>query len=463
MMFYQKKHMIIAWLFISGLLLGSVTGCGRSGERDTLFVRYAFDGDVLDRVGNRHAECKSFVKYVNGPVGLAIDLDGAKDYVQLPTGLFDTDDLTITAWIKWDGGSQWQRIFDFGDSQSSMYLTPRSGDDQLSFAIRSGNKSIQQLRAGSFPVDEWIHIALVLNGDIGMLYLNGAVASIENIYMNPSDINCVNNYIGKSQWSNPLFSGCVDDFRIYHCALSGANIAEIYGNLTQYPAMTNDSTPPSSVSSSSVAGAEGLIAYYKFEGADGKSEVYDSIGDNHGIASGNLEYRDGISGKALVFDGYSTYVRLPLDLSNVDDITIATWFYVEQGGRTWARVFDFGNGTSQCMHTTILDNSGRMSFYIWKGSLDNLEGLHTYPAVGNAWTHIAVRLESDTGSFFVNGKMVHTGKVFFNPSDINPGVNYLGKSQFDVDPLFIGRMDDFRIYNYALPNEAVAALANRLR
>ena len=41
-----------------------------------------------------------------------------------------------------------------------------------------------------------------------------------------------------------------------------------------------------------------------------------------------------------------------------------------------------------------------------------------------------------------------------------PFLNYIGRSQFDADPLFDGNIDDFFIYNYALSAEEIKALYN---
>ena len=46
------------------------------------------------------------------------------------------------------------------------------------------------------------------------------------------------------------------------------------------------------------------------------------------------------------------------------------------------------------------------------------------------------------------------------PYDIKPKLNYIGRSQFAVDPLFNGYVDDFRIYNYALSSDDVTKLYN---
>ena len=51
-------------------------------------------------------------------------------------------------------------------------------------------------------------VAVALNGDTGTLYVDGAaVDTNSSMTLNPSTFSPVNNYIGESQWPDPLFNG----------------------------------------------------------------------------------------------------------------------------------------------------------------------------------------------------------------------------------------------------------------
>ena len=63
-----------------------------------------------------------------GKSGTGIDFDAVDDVVTLPYGVANHDEITIATWVNWDGGGQWQRIFDFGNGTAdNFFLTPRSG------------------------------------------------------------------------------------------------------------------------------------------------------------------------------------------------------------------------------------------------------------------------------------------------------------------------------------------------
>ncbi|MGA2853446.1 MAG: LamG-like jellyroll fold domain-containing protein [Verrucomicrobiota bacterium] len=156
----------------------------------------------------------------------------SNQYVNLPLGIVSTlGNFTIELWVKLTTTANWTRIFDFGTGTSVyMFLTPQNGNNgDLRFSITtSGNGNEQQLTGpAALTTGGWNHIAVTHNGNTGILYLNGvAVATNSSMTLTPSSLgNTGNNYIGRSQWSDPYLNGAVEDFRIYNMALSPAEIA----------------------------------------------------------------------------------------------------------------------------------------------------------------------------------------------------------------------------------------------
>jgi hypothetical protein len=130
-----------------------------------------------------------------------MDFDGTDDYVTVPaTVISSMIDVTIAARIRWDGGNDWQRIFDFGKGTGSyFFLTPSSGSKTLRFAMTTGSGE-QRLNAPPPAVGEWTHVAITLIGNTGTLYVNGAPVDTQTIILNPSDVAPTTNYLGKSQF-----------------------------------------------------------------------------------------------------------------------------------------------------------------------------------------------------------------------------------------------------------------------
>lgn len=196
--------------------------------------QWNLDGNAADSVNTNHGIAYGSPAYVPGMIDQAIDLDGIDDYVQLPAGVGMAKDITVATWVNWDGGGDWQRIFDFGTGiYQNLFLTPRSGSATLRLALKdniNGVNSEKQINTTVLPVGQWVHLAAVLNGDYATLYVNGKpVGSTFGITIDPSDFVPTQNYIGKSQYPDPLFNGRIDDFRIYNHALSGADIWNLWG------------------------------------------------------------------------------------------------------------------------------------------------------------------------------------------------------------------------------------------
>jgi autotransporter-associated beta strand protein len=173
----------------------------------------------------------------------AIALDGTNSYVQLPANIAKGGAFTFAAWVYWNGGNNWQRIFDFGDPATSqsgpsqyMFLTPSSGSGTLRFAINSGSGEQIVQRTAALASGSWQHVAVTLNGSAAILYVNGAaVATSNSVTLTPSAFSPIKNYLGKSQFTaDPRFNGKLDEVEIADFAMTPAQISVLY-NSTQNP------------------------------------------------------------------------------------------------------------------------------------------------------------------------------------------------------------------------------------
>jgi hypothetical protein len=198
--------------------------------RQKLAARYEFKGNVRDTGGQQNGIAVGKPSYTQGHGnGRAIELDGKQDYVVLPTGVANDQDITISAWVYWDGGKDFQRVFDFGgDVTKYLFLTPKVGD-KMRFEITTshGMDGTGRLEAPALTPHRWTHVAVCLSGDTGTLYVDGQAAATATITLDPlfTQNRC---YIGKSQYPDALFKGRIEDFRIYNYGLSAAAIREVF-------------------------------------------------------------------------------------------------------------------------------------------------------------------------------------------------------------------------------------------
>jgi hypothetical protein len=200
-----------------------------------LVARYSFDGNASDSSGNaNHATTTSSPVFVAGKYGSAMDLNGTSQYAMLPAGLLaSVTNFTIAVWVNWDGGSAWQRIFDFGnDTAQNMFLTPASGSGTLRFAITTNGGGAEQiLQTSPLPVGQWQHVAITCNGSTARLYTNGVVAASGTVTIAPASFDPALNFLGESQYgADPLFNGRLDELFICNYALSDIEVTRLATN-----------------------------------------------------------------------------------------------------------------------------------------------------------------------------------------------------------------------------------------
>lgn len=200
---------------------------------DVLKADYRFNGNAMDSEGGNHATLNGGPTFTAGPTGQVLQMDGVDDYLTLPAGIASSEGITVTARVRWDGGAAWQRIFDFGnDTNQYMFLTPASGDGTMRFGITTGSNNREQvLETDALPTGEWVHLAVTLGGNTGVLYVNGTPRVAGQIILDPADFNPTQNYVGKSQWNDPLFHGAIADLQVYDYALHYTQIADLFAPL----------------------------------------------------------------------------------------------------------------------------------------------------------------------------------------------------------------------------------------
>jgi len=178
----------------------------------------------------------------------ALSLNGtsstAGGYVSMPSlQTIAPDAITIACWFYMTADQSWQRVFDIGKGATPplayMFVTTHhaaSSPAGLKFAISTMGNTMEQAIRMTTPavpsVNAWHHVAVTLAAGspyTGTLYIDRVVAGTNTaMTLHPADLGATDqNYIGKSQFVDPYFSGLIDDFRVYRRALTAAEIAAL--------------------------------------------------------------------------------------------------------------------------------------------------------------------------------------------------------------------------------------------
>jgi|GEM_PF-1631789 len=205
-----------------------------------------------------------------------------------------------------------------------------------------------------------------------------------------------------------------------------------------------------------------LLPWYKFDEPRGMF-TYDSSGNNMtAYTQGVAVFTAGKINNALLLDGVDDYVKLPNTFINkLSDFSISTWVYQNQLVN-WARIFDFGQSTSNYMMLTA-SNGSCMYFEIVSstGAKQSVTTSRILPF--GSWNYVTVTLANNVLTIYLNGAVIGKNTTFtLRPYDLGVSVtnNFIGKSQYTSDPNFSGKIDEFRFYNYALSvDEILTAMA----
>jgi hypothetical protein len=402
---------------------------------------YTFNTDAREHLGLYNGTLKNGAVITNEPArGNVLSLDGISQYAVLADPVANAS--TFCAWVKWNGGAAWQRIFDFGNGTTNyMFLTPAASDGNLRFAITTGGNAAEQIIEAPMPLptNSWCHVAVTLDGAVGVLYLDGLpVATNLNVTIRPWQLLTTANYIGKSQFpADPTFRGRIDSVRIFGRALSAAEIANI-------------------------AYAHPSLAHRYSFNADNintnePAVVWDSVGMAHGTLMGNAV----ITNNALQLNGANGgYVNLPGGLvSGCGAATIEFWATFG-ANMAWARVFDFGNisGASgnQLLYFTPHNNTSAQQLTVGTNIVANLI---TGGALDNQSVCVACIVDPANNylAIYTNGVLETAQTVTLPPlAGVSTAWSFIGRSLFSAHPYLNASIDEFRIYDGRLTPEEIA-------
>jgi hypothetical protein len=221
---------------------------------DALEHRYSFSEastTVTDSVSGWDATLFGDIVPSGGVLELGGDRRG--EYVNLPNGILSRrmTSITIDAWVTWAGGAVWQRIFDFGDDDTSMegsrsigrtflFLTPLAADPAVARVAFQGPTIRQEVQLNAkrvLPSGRPVHVVFTFDDETKRLalYFDGELEAAkvldptDDIPMSLQTVNDINCWLGRSQFTvDADFGGSIDEFRIYSAALTALQVRTLH-------------------------------------------------------------------------------------------------------------------------------------------------------------------------------------------------------------------------------------------
>lgn len=419
--------LVVSYACECGVVCGGSTGNGP-------FAHWKLDegsgGTAADSVGGHDGTLANGPVWIEaGQVDGALSFDGNDDYVEVPhdDALPFTTEFSVALWARTNGAFASQRLLSKEPigSNGGFWLGLQAG--YLFVGVGGGTHT----PPSPLSADEWHHVAVTFSDDADRLvvYLDGLVVLDETVTATIA-ANTAALIIG-SNWEGKTFAGPIDDVRVYDRPLPSEEVAELAGVIP------------------------GQLAHWPMDEGSG-STAYDAVGNHHGFLAG-AAWDTGYENSGIRFSGPSNAVIVPHrnSLTLTDALTVSAWVLSDGFGG-----YDF----------VLSKGSGAPSINYYFGALDDeivfgfqgaSAGQFTTSNLDLAtgtWHHIAARFDgaSDEVVLFHNGVAVYTGastaELPGNESDL-----YIGSSEGGSN--WNGVLDDVRLFNVALTDPQVAALA----
>ncbi len=208
-----------------------------------------------------------------------------------------------------------------------------------------------------------------------------------------------------------------------------------------------------------------LIAYFPFDGNLNDQSAF----QNNALDHGGVTFVEGKFGQAVNFDGIDDYLEIPhLDIYNLDEKTIAFWFYKNNDSIRDTPGWMDNEGlvfksydTSLRRDFSFLIQSQMPPFNFKFNVYDNTDSLTFLTAYESiqpkTWYHIAGVITPFYAKLYINGKLmvnsIISGNLYHNTAPIILGV--VPPSGDYLTRFFNGKIDDFVIFGKALSQDDV--------
>ncbi|WP_455391914.1 LamG domain-containing protein, partial [[Eubacterium] cellulosolvens] len=415
---------------------------------------------INDRSGNGKNGNIIGATWSSMPSGSALEFDGLDDYVLLSD--IPLTNLTISHWVKPDvvnlvdislvtrrnGNSvpcNYQTQIDNGKFQFSRYLK----------GVWNGYQSVASLTAGN-----WYFLTATVEGGTLKLYINGNFDSQHSITGIDSTGTPQTTSIGQNRAGGNWFDGKIDEIAIYKRAKTAQEIKADYNQVSYYiPFETgkfrNGVRIEDNITLAYPLGPSpdsSCVGLWRFDEDSGTTVMDISDNTNYGTMKNSPEWVDGVTGKALEFDGIADYVQVPddnsLDISS--DITIEAWMRSNGLQIHHAGMIHKFNGDGMGNYMGYRIRNGGNNFQPIFEYCDKTSGISSIngPSLSyDQWYHIAAVKDGTVMKIFIDGIQTKSGtgaaSIAGNTVDL-----FIGKSDYN-NAYFNGTIDEVVIYNRA--------------
>lgn len=369
-----------------------------------------------------------------------LKFDGADDYVQLPTLPATIDfahGFTIEFTAKWNSLGNWSRIFDFGNGSAAdnIVISNVGTVNSIGFSVYNGATGYNTVIDNCITVGEVADWKIIVDTSRNLsLYKNGNLIATRVVDFLPINTARTTNYIGKSNWTNPILNGSVYELKITE---TDGDVALWYKFDEETGSVLTDYG--NNKLNGNIVGA----TWSNASDTDGK--VVTGINGTYEVQSRVNLYRYYSYG--LDFDGVDDYVdvgTLPATIDFAHGFTIEFTAKWDSLGN-WSRIFDFGNGAgSDNIFIANATTTPNVSFWMFNGTTADAFDITNSITLGEYANWKIEVTSARLVTIYKNGVVIGSKTFSVMPNNIQRTTNYLGKSNWGNAPL------DASIYEFKI-------------
>jgi len=371
--------------------------------------------------------------------------DGTGDYLSLSSAIVPaTGNFTIEFWIysltnagsaqravyaQYSGGTSGRFMFGLDQSSSSRIWLHYNGTDYV------GTTN------GILP-NTWTHLALVRNGDVFNMYVNGA-------------LNATNTFAGASlQQIAGNIGGMGGSFNVN---AQVSNLRIVVGTAVYTAAFTPSTTPLTAIANTSLLTCQSN----RFIDNSTNNFAITKVGDT--TISPNIPFTANASYStygSTYFDGTGDYLSIASNSAfafGTGDFTVEGWYYSTAGNGRFT-LYDSGSGGGNGQFSIFQDSAS--GFYVRMGG----DITYASPPGNNQWVHFAVTRSGTTVRLFFNGILAVSGTQSTNITNNTPYIGLLNGYGYPMN----GYISDLRVVKgtavytttFTPPTSPLTAIAN---
>lgn len=403
--------------------------------------------------------------WASGRIGSSVDFDGTDGVMTVPTSdSLNSGDVTVSMWIHMDSdpdcnaNNNWRFLY-----QNYGYRVIVEESGAIVWDTLDSNEDVDRWWPNNYgliiPLGQWMHLTLTYDSDGEKLaYVNGklsdskSVAALE-LATGPEDF-VISRDATACQTYDGSFPGKVDDVRVYDYVRTPEQIVEDMNGVTD---MSGHHSSKEAMFHWKFDEGTGTTAH------DGGTDGYDGTLTNMAFpatsASGWRPTDRCVSGRCLAFDGTDDYV----DIGNPfigGPTTVDAWIYDSDIYADSARIIEFGNGeNSDNVLFSHYGSTGRLAIEAYDGSTSGGAIYTTDTIPPDRWVHVTGVFDGENSRIYWDGVLKASGTT----ADVNyvgRTDGLIGKSLYAADDYFSGRIDELKVFPYALSESDVKSEQN---